>query len=141
MKELNFDSGVVEYRVNGKCTIAFNPTDSAFVEKLFNAFNTLDKKQEELRAEVENMKDRREIFEFARKRDSEMREIIDGVFGPISKDLFGDMNVYAMADGLPVWCNFLLAVMDEIDTKFADEQKRTNPRVEKYMTKYGKYNR
>jgi hypothetical protein len=136
LNTLNFETGRVTYSVNGACEISFNPTDSAFVEKLFNAFNTLDQKQEEYKAEVESMKDKREVFEIARKRDAEMREIIDNVFGPVSKDLFGDMNVYALADGLPVWCNFLLAVMDEIDTKFADERKRTNPRVEKYMHKY-----
>ena len=46
------------------------------------------------------------------------------------------MNVYAMADGLPVWCNLMLAVMDEIDTSFAREQKRMNPRIAKYTAKY-----
>ena len=46
MAELNFATGVVTFTVNGKCDISFNPTDSAFVERLFNAFDTLDKKQE-----------------------------------------------------------------------------------------------
>ena len=85
------------------------------------------------------MGNHREIFEIARLRDTEMRELIDGVFGrPVCAELFGDMNVYAMADGLPVWCNFLLAVMDEIDTTFAREQKLTNPRIQKYTAKYHK---
>ena len=32
MKELNFDSGLVTYSLNGKCEVSFNPTDSNFVE-------------------------------------------------------------------------------------------------------------
>ena len=125
--------------MNGKCDISFNPTDSAFVERLFNAFDTLDKKQEAYKTEISKVGDNREIFDIARRRDEEMREMIDGVFErPVCRDLFGGMNVYAMADGLPVWCNFLLTVMDEVDTTFAREQKLTNPRIQKYTAKYHK---
>lgn len=135
-KQLNFEDGLVAFNVNGKTTITFNPTDSAFVEKLYRAFDTLDKRQESYREEVEKIADKKEIFTIAKKRDGEMREIIDDVFGSISNTIFGDMNVYAIANGLPVWCNFLLAVMDEVDTTFAREQKATNPRVAKYTAKY-----
>lgn len=138
MAELKFATGVVTFTVNEKCDISFNPTDSAFVEKLFNAFDTLDKRQEGYKDKVSKMADKREIFKIARSQDEEMRGIINGVFGPVSNDLFGDMNVYAMAEGLPVWCNFMLAVMDEIDTSFAREQKMTNPRIAKYTAKYKK---
>lgn len=139
MAELNFATGVVTFTVNGKCDISFNPTDSAFVERLFNAFDTLDKKQEAYKTEISKVGDNREIFDIARRRDEEMRELIDGVFErPVCRDLFGGMNVYAMADGLPVWCNFLLTVMDEVDTTFAHEQKLTNPRIQKYTAKYHK---
>ena len=69
-----------------------------------------------------------------------MRELIDSVFDgtPVCTLLFGSMNVYAMASGLPVWANLMLAIMDEVDTAFAREQKATNPRVQKYMAKYRK---
>lgn len=140
MKELNFDSGLVTYSLNGKAEVTFNPSDSNFVERLHSAFEDLDKKQEGYRATVEKMADKREIFEFARERDREMREIIDGVFeSPVSEALFGGMNVYALAGGLPVWCNLMLAVMDEVDTTFTREQKATNPRIAKYTAKYQKY--
>ena len=137
MTELNFSTGLVSYSLNSQCEVAFNPTDSAFVEKLFDTFSVLDKKQEAYREELEKTSDRAKIFEIARARDAEMREMIDGVFGvPVCEALFGHMNVYALADGLPVWANLLLAVMDEIDTSFAREQKRTNPRIAKYTAKY-----
>lgn len=102
MKELSFDSGLVTYSLNGKCEVSFNPTDSNFVEKLYSAFEELDKKQEGYKAQIEKIADKREIFAFAKERDAEMRGIIDGVFG---------------------------------------EQKATNPKLQKYLNKYQKYQR
>ena len=137
MKELTVLTGVQEYRLNDVCTVCFNPTDTAFVEKLFCAFETLDKKQDAYKAEVEKTADKKEIFETARKMDAEMRDIVNDVFGvDVCTALFGDMNVYALADGLPVWANLMLAIMDEIDTAFARESKATNPRISKYTKKY-----
>ena len=63
--ELNFDSGVREYTVHGvkgDVTIRFNPTDGAFIQKLYDAFNTIDKKQEQYADEVRKCGDRVEIF-------------------------------------------------------------------------------
>lgn len=140
MSEIVFDTGVVRYTINNSAELSFNPTDSAFVERLFNAFDELDKKQDKHQSDVEKTSDKREIFKLARQRDEEMRRVIDGVFeSPVCDSLFGSMNVYALAGGLPVWCNLMLAVMDEIDTAFAREQKLTNPRVSKYLDKYKKY--
>lgn len=140
MKDLNFDSGVVTYSLNGKCEVSFNPTDSNFVERIYTAFNDLDKKQDEYKSRIEKMADKKEIFEFARERDAEMRTIIDGVFdAPVCDAVFGSMNIYAMASGLPAWVNLMLAVMDECDTTFAREQKATNPRIAKYTAKWSKY--
>ena len=137
MNTLNFDTGVVTFTVNDKAEVSFNPTDSHFVETLFNTFDGLDKKQEAYKEEVAKTGDKRGIFEIARRMDKEMREMIDGIFGKSVCDaIFGSMNVYALADGLPVWCNFLLAVMDQIDTTFAREQKAKNPRIAKYTAKY-----
>ena len=139
MNTLNIETGLVTFSLNGKCEVSFNPTDSEFVERLFDAFDYLDSKQEAYKAEIERVADKKRIFEIAKERDKEMREILDGVFGvPVCDALFGNMNVYALANGLPVWCNLMLAVMDEIDTTFAREQKATNARINKYTAKYHK---
>lgn len=137
MKELVFDTGVVSFSLNGACTVSFNPTDSEFVKRLFDSFDALDKKQDAYKAEIEKMADKKQIFEIARRLDAEMRKIIDGVFEtPVCDALFGTMNVYAIGNGLPVWCNLMLAVMDEVDTTFAREQKATDARIKKYTEKY-----
>lgn len=138
--ELNFGDGLVTYTINGKCDVSFNPTDSNFVERLYLAFEELDKKQEGYKAQIEKMGDKKQIFAFARERDAEMRKIIDSVFdAPVADALFGGMNVYAMAEGVPVWCNLMLAIMDEIDNTFSREQKFTNPRIKKYIDKVQKH--
>lgn len=139
MSEIRFDTGVVSFNVNDAVTIEFNPTDSEVVEKIYSTFEELDKKQDAYKAEVERCADKKEIFEIARRRDQEMREMLDGLFGkPICAPLFGAMNVYAMADGLPVWCNLMLAIVDQIDTTFSRQQKLTNPRIKKYSEKWKK---
>lgn len=139
MAEIRFDTGVVAFDLNGKTTIEFNPTDSVIVEKIYNTFDELDRKQEAYKAEVEKCANKREIFDIARRRDEEMRDIIDSLFGkPVCADLFGGMNVYALANGLPVWCNLMLAVIDQIDTTFSREQKATNPRIKRYTEKWRK---
>ena len=138
-KVLQFDTGLVTYLLNDRCDVTFNPTDSAFVERLYAAFNDLDKKQEAYQDQVSRMSDRAKIFDLMRERDKEMRQLIDGVFdAPVCAMLFGGMNVYAMASGLPVWANLMLTIMDEVDTAFSREQKETNPRVQKYLAKYKK---
>lgn len=139
MDTLNFQTGLAAFSVNGGAELSFNPTDSNFVERLFDTFDTLDGKQDAYKEEISKIGDKREVFVVARRRDAEMREMINGVFGaPVCADIFGTMSTYAMADGLPVWCNFLLAVMDKVDTTFAREQKATNPRIAKYTAKYNR---
>lgn len=140
MNAINFDTGLVSYTINGKYELTFNPTDSAFVQKLYAAFDSLDSKQEQYKAETETAaNDPAKVFELAEKRDAEMRENVDGVLGAGASDvIFEGMNLYALASGLPVWANLFLAIMDEIDTGFAREQKATNPRVLKYQARYGK---
>ena len=138
MKELNFDTGLVTYTINGKYELSFNPTDSAFVEKFFNAFNALDLKRDEYEGKIKSASNG-EIFAISREIDGEMRDLINGVFeADVCTALFGEMNVFSLADGLPVWCNLFLAVMDEIDSTFAQQQKRMNPRIAKYTSKYHK---
>lgn len=137
MPELKLETGLVTYSLNGACEVSFNPTDIEFVKRLFDVFDNLDKKQEAYRAEIEKTADKKQVFDIARRRDEEMRGLIDGLFdAPVCNAVFGKMSVYALADGLPVWCNLMLAVMDEVDTTFAREQKTNNTRITKYTAKY-----
>ncbi len=137
MPDIRFDTGLVTYELNGVCSVSFNPTDSHFVEKLMAAVDSLDALQEEHNAQMEQDGDTAGLFRQARERDQSMRAMLDDTFGtPVCEALFGSMNLYAMADGLPVWCNLVLAVMDEVNAATAREMKRTDPRLAKYTAKY-----
>ena len=139
MKELKIATGVETYKLNDSVEVSFNPTDGAFVEKLFNAFDTLDKRQESYKTEVGKAEGKRELFDVVRKLDGEMREIINDVFEfDVCSGLFGELNVYALAEGLPLWANLLLAIMDEMDETVMREKKAMNPRIAKYTKKYHK---
>ena len=138
MAELIFDTGLKTYKVNGGQEITFNPADVAFVQRLYNTFNELSESQDGLVTPGEI--DGNRLFMLAEQKDRAMREKIDAIFGtPIGDKVFGSMSVYALAGGLPLWCNFLLAVIDEIDVAVDKEQKAASPKIEKYMAKYAKY--
>ena len=42
MAEIQFETGVVSYSLNGKVDVRFNPMDSGFLERLFSTFDALD---------------------------------------------------------------------------------------------------
>lgn len=137
MKEISFSTGVEEYRING-VSVRFNPTDSAFVERMWKVFDDLSGKQDEFQRRIDEIGDDGEaMFAYASERDREMRGLVDGLFGEgKADDLFPGMNCYALADGLPVWINLMFAVSEEIDAAFSAEQKRSDPRVRGYNQKY-----
>lgn len=137
MAVINFDSGVKEYTINDKFTVRFNPTDSNFAETLVKVFDELDRHQEEYNDGTNE--GGRAVFDRNRAIDAKMRKQLDSVFGDGACEvLFGSMNVYALADGLPVWANLMLATIDEMSDSVKAEQKKTNPRIAKYTARYKK---
>ena len=93
MTKVEFNTGKQEFQINDQASVSFNPTDSTVVERIYNTFEELDRKQEAYKAEIENCADKKEIFEIARRRDAEMRDMIDGLFEtPVCAALFGSMS-------------------------------------------------
>ena len=45
MPEIKFETGIVSFKLNDAAEVSFNPTDSAFVEQIFNTFDELDRKR------------------------------------------------------------------------------------------------
>lgn len=139
MNALNFETGIVTYSINGKHEVHFNPTDYNMIERLFDTIETLDERQERYSAELEAAQDNRAAFEVVRKVDAEMRAEIDKVLGEgVADGVFEGMNVCALAGGMPVWANLLLALYDVIQSVTEREVKTTSPRVQKYTQRYAK---
>lgn len=142
MKELQFDTGLVTYKVNGSCEITFNPGDIGFVKKLFDLFDRLSGRQEESEKLNEEELDGKALFEITDRMDADMRAEIDGLFGEgICAALFPNISVFALAGGFPLWANFCMAIIDEIDSSLAQEEQNARARVDKYMKKYKSYKR
>jgi len=135
MKELNFDLGLNAYDLGGKVTVQFNPTDVTFLEKLSESFAALDRIQEEVKQE--EISDEKDVYNLAKNLDTKMREIINSLFGQdVCTPLFGEMNLFASAGGLPVWANLMLAITDEVQDSMDSELKKREARIRKYTEKY-----
>ena len=135
---IQFSTGAVEYDING-VKVMLNPTDLAFVERVFNTFDEMDKMQEEYQARIEKAgEDTTAVFGIFHELEDKMRGMVNDVFdnGDMCTQIFGRVSVLAMSDGLPLWANLMLALIDEMDVAFAREKKATNPRIKKYTAKY-----
>ena len=138
MKQLNFSDGLEEYSLNDRVTVRFNPTDASFLERLAELFSRLDALQEEVSALQETTLEE-EVFPLARSLDARMRRLLDEFFGqPVCEPLFGTMNLFASAGGLPVWANLLLALTEEVESAMQGELSAREARVAKYTEKYRK---
>lgn len=133
----NVGSGVQEYNINGKCKVYFNPSDPEFSEKVFNALDVLMDLSEKYGNQIQTETDNRKIFSIARELDGKLRETINGLFGEdVCTAVFGTMHLTASADGLPVWVNFMLALIDIINDAYSEAEKALNPKLQKLVTKY-----
>ena len=138
MKQLNFTTGLEEYRLNDRVTIRFNPTDAVFLEKLSGLYAKLDALQEEV-SSLQDSTPEDEVFPLAKSLDARMRGLLDEFFGvPVCEPLFGTMNLFASAGGLPVWANLLLALTEEVESAMQGELSAREARIAKYTEKYKK---
>lgn len=134
---IKFDTGIKEFDINGAVKVSFCPTDMDFIEKVFNVAETIDNKSEEYQKRINDLEDNRDVFDEARAIDNEIRELLNSIFDmDVCTPLFGTMRTFAVADGLPAWANFIFAIVDTFDSEFAEQKKRTNPRLKKYIEKY-----
>lgn len=141
MADIRFDTGVQSFQINGGVNVEFNLTDSEFAKKLFSLFEELEARQHEYAKRAENEADPKKILDLADQFDKEIREKIDAIFGkPICADVF-KTNVLALGDGLPVWANLMLSVLDQMDTGFDVQKAKTNARVKQYTERWARRKR
>lgn len=138
MGELNFQTGRKEYTVNGGVQITFEPADIKFANAIIAAFgNCADISRN---ANIADLATIEEACAATIKLDKDIRAEINRAFGyDVCSLVFPDLSVIAVADGLPVWANFLMAIVDEIDTHSGNVfvgQAKTKERVQKYLDKY-----
>lgn len=137
MSQLNVATGLVTYTINGNCEISFNPADADFAGRVVGAFEKINDICRKTKLDPE-----RSVPEFmttTSKLDTEIRQEIDLLFGePVCEKVFGRTNVISLANGLPIWANFLMAIIDEMDRAITAEKKQASPRAKHYIDKYEK---
>lgn len=140
MAELNFETGLVSFTVNGVRTININPSDVGFLETIYALMGKIEAIDTETSKKREKADDPAKIFDYFRSSDKKMREAVDSVFGEgFSNDVFHDVRLTAMANGLTVLENFLFAVIDQMDESVTENLAKRNDRISKYTKKYEKY--
>lgn len=133
---LNIATGLREFNLNGKVTVTFNPTDQGFIEKVYHAFDELDKQQSEVKERVDGA-DLDGTFALMREMNERMKTILNDLFGvDIVTPLIGNTSLYALSDGAPIWCNILFAVLDTMEDEIAEQNKKSRARMLKYTAKY-----
>lgn len=143
MNTLNIDLGLQTYKLNDTCEVTFNPSDVEFINKIYDAFATMDEEQKTYNnelAKLDSERDYKQILALMRQKDTEMRKTIDSVFNaPVSDALFANMNTFALTnDGIPVWANLLMAIIDVCDTDSDTMHSKANAKVQQYINKYQK---
>lgn len=142
MGALNYTAGKREYTLPSGAIIHFDPCDSEFANKIIVAVRNCNNIQNSFPKEPFTDLDTQ--LSFIQKMNGDIREEIDKAFGePVCEKACCGSSPISLSDGLPVWMNFLMAVIDEIDANMPEGEKRSRARVQQYMdkynTKYGKY--
>lgn len=140
MGEIRFDTGLTEFTVNGGRTVRFNPADTGFAENLYALMAKVTEIEDERAKKTDKVQDYAKIFEYNRAADKRMRDAVDAVFGEgFCADVFGNIRLSAMADGLSVLENFMFAVLDQMDAGVTENLSKRDARIAKYTEKYEKY--
>lgn len=153
---LSLDTGLKEYAVNN-AVIRMNPTDMTTAQAIFDAMEKMggiqakyaamgqddlpevdfdaisgdEAKAAEYAAQTQN---RLDAF---RQVDMELQAEIDSLFGEgTAQGVFGSMSLTAYADGLPVWLNLLLALLDQFPEAAKAQAGMSDERLKAVTARY-----
>ena len=132
--EIKVSTGLVDYDLGGKVTVSINPTDITFGDKLYDAIEQMSALQEEPLPEGDDTK---EVLKKMIEKDRRAREIIDNLFEKeVCRPLYDTVSVFAIADGLPLWANLLLAILEQMRTGAEKRRAELEKKIKKYTDKY-----
>lgn len=102
MENIQFDSGVKEYKVNGEGVLRFNPGDPNLYARFLEAAEKIKAMEEELAARMqqsEGQKDGAEAVRAIAEADKQMKEVLGWVFGAGNDmdEILGGVNLLAVA--------------------------------------------
>lgn len=138
MKNINTGAKVEEYNIDGKIVLRFNPADATFVKNFNAAFKALAEAQSEL-AEAAKNADDEAFFDASAATNTKLCGVLNDLFGEdICTPIWGTADLTALSDGLPLWFNFMMALIDEIDADMKSVKDVRSARLDAYLAKYQK---
>lgn len=144
-KFLNIDTGIKTFVLKpsdkedgeDEVSVRFNPTDTNLAHRIYDTFDELSSTEEEYQKRLDAAAGTAEVFEITEELDAHMREKVNALFDKdICTAIAGDTNMYAMAGGMPIWANLVLAIFDEMEDTYSVEQKLHSEKMKKYTDKY-----
>ena len=156
-RNITFADGLQTFTINGGYEIRFQPTDLKFAERIFSVMEEMSEIQTRYAAMGENAlpdvdfsamnensetaqaytRETRERFDAFQQIDSELRNRIDALLGDgAAKGIFGGTNLTAHADGLPIWLNLLLALLDVFPEQAKKEAGLSDERLKAVTARY-----
>ena len=113
MGALNYTAGKREYTLPGGGVIWFDPCDSEFANRVILAVRNCQEIQK--RFPQNGFADLDEQLACIQNINDDIRREIDNAFGDqVADKACCGSSPTSISDGLPVWMNFLMAVIDEI---------------------------
>lgn len=119
MRVLNFDSGIVEYRVNGKATLSFNRSDPNLYNRMQDLSSKLAAIDSDLKKEKDAADDGLALMKILSAYDKRIKAELSFVFGEQNDfdAIFEGQNVMSIAgNGQLLITNFLDAIRPVIES-------------------------
>ena len=119
MRELNFDSGIVEYRVNGKATLSFNRSDPNLYNRMQELYGKLAAIDSDLKKEKDAAEDGLALVKLFSAYDKRIKAELSFVFGEQNDfdAIFEGQNVLSIAvNGKFLITNFIEALQPIIES-------------------------
>lgn len=129
MQQINFDSGIREFQINGGGVLRFNPSDLNVYSRFMNALDDLRKVETKLEEKFKALATEGtgvDFLQLSAEADREVKRILSDVFGSQNDfdAIFAGVNVMTpTANGEMVLTNFLNAMKPIIEQGARDFAK------------------
>ena len=119
MEQIQFDSGVKEYRLNGQGVLRFHPGDPNLYARFFEAMDKIQALAEKMTkqgASAQQELSGRDAVALMEKTDREVKKILNWTFGLQNDfdEILGGINLMAVADNGQQIITNLLAALEPI---------------------------
>lgn len=133
MQQINFDTGLQEFKINGGGSLWFNPSDLNVYSRFMDAIEEIRKVETKLEEKVKALAAEGtgvDFLQLSKEADKEIKRILTEVFGNRNdfEEIFGGANVMSpTGNGEMVLTNFLNALKPVIEKgarSFAQSQAK-----------------